>query len=482
MTKTLRLVLLPLAVVSGLVGDSAQASAQIGNVGIGTTSPQSKLHTVGGVRHDTLAGAGNRLVMADAQGRIFAPIGVPSNATHVAIPDNGCGASNGASSSITVTGMAAPVSSANIKVRLDISHTLNVELIVWLISPVGDTLNLLFTNGGVGNGFSNTIFWDGASGFVPSSSGPAITGTYKPSGFMGAYCGMDADVGSFGAMGGGSIVPNGTWTLRLYDAAGFDVGNLNSWNISFEEGDPAVPTAGFTNNALLKGGQGTVKNSSIYEVNGNLGIGTSTPAVKLHAISSASTTAYFNSTAGDPDGVVQINVPANNTSCANCSEFIQFLEAGSMLGSISANLISNTVSYNTTSDRRLKENISDTRFGLQDLMKIQVKDYNFKGADKTARVTGVMAQDLFIIYPDAVKSGDEGEKVKNAWGVDYGKLTPLLIKAVQEQQAQIEALKNENAELRKKERDYAELAVQVKEMQQMLGVEPKTVGSKVGSR
>jgi len=30
---------------------------------------------------------------------------------------------------------------------------------------------------------------------------------------------------------------------------------------------------------------------------------------------------------------------------------------------------------------------------------------------------------------------------ENPWGVDYGKITPLLVKAIQEQQAEIEALK-----------------------------------------
>jgi hypothetical protein len=41
--------------------------------------------------------------------------------------------------------------------------------------------------------------------------------------------------------------------------------------------------------------------------------------------------------------------------------------------------------------------------------------------------------------PWAVSEGGENEK-ENPWGVDYGKLTPVLVKAIQEQQTIIESL------------------------------------------
>jgi len=43
-----------------------------GNVGIGTTSPSTQLHTTGGIRFQSLAGTGNRFVMADASGNLSA--------------------------------------------------------------------------------------------------------------------------------------------------------------------------------------------------------------------------------------------------------------------------------------------------------------------------------------------------------------------------------------------------------------------------
>ena len=75
-----------------------------------------------------------------------------------------------------------------------------------------------------------------------------------------------------------------------------------------------------------------------------------------------------------------------------------------------------------------------------DLMKVEVVNYNFK-ADKTkTTTTGFIAQDLYKIFPDAVTVGGENVTEK-PWTVDYGKVTPLLVKAIQDQQKEIASLK-----------------------------------------
>ena len=107
-----------------------------------------------------------------------------------------------------------------------------------------------------------------------------------------------------------------------------------------------------------------------------------------------------------------------------------------VVGSISQNAAS-TVAYNTSSDKRIKENITPTSFGLTDLMKIKVSDFSFITDPNHGKVTGFIAQDLQNIYPDAVTTnGDNGEDAidsgKTPWMVDYGKLTPLLVKSTQE--------------------------------------------------
>jgi hypothetical protein len=82
-----------------------------------------------------------------------------------------------------------------------------------------------------------------------------------------------------------------------------------------------------------------------------------------------------------------------------------------------------SVAYNTTSDKRLKTNIRDTKFGLRAVNKIEVKDYNFIGSKEEQ--TGFLAQQLYEVFPEAVAKGGDDPKTR-PWMVDYGRVTPLL--------------------------------------------------------
>jgi hypothetical protein len=92
-----------------------------------------------------------------------------------------------------------------------------------------------------------------------------------------------------------------------------------------------------------------------------------------------------------------------------------------------------SVSYNTTSDKRIKQNISSTKYQIDDLLKIKIIDFNFIGEEKIS--TGMIAQELIDIYPLAVSKGKDD---KDMLGIDYGKLTPLIIKALQDLKLKID--------------------------------------------
>jgi hypothetical protein len=104
--------------------------------------------------------------------------------------------------------------------------------------------------------------------------------------------------------------------------------------------------------------------------------------------------------------------------------------------------------YNTSSDRRLKENIAqaDDAGALVDAIQIVKHDWKVGGHTRY----GVIAQDLYEIVPEAVAKGDEGDEIEKTWGVDYSKLVPILVKAMQEQQEQIKALQDKVAALETK--------------------------------
>jgi hypothetical protein len=61
------------------------------------------------------------------------------------------------------------------------------------------------------------------------------------------------------------------------------------------------------------------------------------------------------------------------------------------------------------------------------------------------REKGFYAQEMFLVCPGVVSIGsdeltDDGS-IKTPWGIDYGKLTPVLVKAIQELKAELDVAK-----------------------------------------
>ena len=114
----------------------------------------------------------------------------------------------------------------------------------------------------------------------------------------------------------------------------------------------------------------------------------------------------------------------------NMLRFLNYL--GAAVGGVYS---SNTAtSYNTSSDYRLKEDLQDFA-GLDMVSKIPV--YDFKWKSDESRSYGVMAHELQEVLPDAVSGEKDAEEMQ---GVDYSKIVPLLIKSIQELTAKVERL------------------------------------------
>ena len=97
-------------------------------------------------------------------------------------------------------------------------------------------------------------------------------------------------------------------------------------------------------------------------------------------------------------------------------------------------------SYGSTSDRRLKENIVDARPALPELEKLRMREFSWisDGLD-TADLCGVVAQEVLEAggYYGGHFIKENGEGYYSAY---YSQLVPMLVKAVQELNAKIEAL------------------------------------------
>ena len=119
-----------------------------------------------------------------------------------------------------------------------------------------------------------------------------------------------------------------------------------------------------------------------------------------------------------------------------------------------------------TSDLNLKKNIEPLSYGLNEILKLETISYNWKENKKgktiipeklQERKIGFSAQQLLEVLPETVNthswvaSDEDGnfKRIKNKnLGVFYSDIIPVTVKAIQEQQVQIEQLKSEVSDLK----------------------------------
>ncbi len=156
------------------------------------------------------------------------------NGTGGGIPDNGIQTCF----PVTVTGLPTALNAANglTQVCINITHTYDADLDIFLVSPNGGALELVTDVGGANNNFQTTCFTATAGTAVTAGSAP-FNGTYRPEGSF-ANC---INVGVNG---------NGTWYLCITDDSGGDVGTLNSWSVTFGAGGAIGATPGCNLNAI----------------------------------------------------------------------------------------------------------------------------------------------------------------------------------------------------------------------------------------
>jgi hypothetical protein len=134
------------------------------------------------------------------------------------------------------------------------------------------------------------------------------------------------------------------------------------------------------------------------------------------------------------------------TNCNNTSSYPLILTTGGaqkleMYGN--GNIANVNNSYGALSDIKLKENIVDATPKLADLMRVKIRNYNLIG--DTTKQIGVVAQELETVFPAMIdespdRDGESGNLSTVTKSVKYSVFVPMLIKAIQEQQALITTL------------------------------------------
>ncbi len=178
-----------------------------------------------------------------------------------------------------------------------------------------------------------------------------------------------------------------------------------------------------------------------------VGIGTTSPSSKLHVYTGTDISM-------DASGNGQVRVEGNgyalgialNASGAfiyqnSSARFMAFgnneTEQVRLTTGGALHVVNDVVAFSSTpSDQKLKTNVKDIEYGLDTIMKLNPKQYDWK--EDNRHDIGFIAQEVEEVIPEIVKDNEWfDDKIKT---LDYEKLTAVLIKAVQEQQQQINKL------------------------------------------
>ena len=103
----------------------------------------------------------------------------------------------------------------DINVTINLNHTWNSDLDIFLTGPDGTVVELSTDNGDSSDNYIDTVFDDDAATPITDGDGP-FTGSFQPEGSLSDFNGLSS---------------LGDWTLEITDDAAGDDGDFNSWSL-----------------------------------------------------------------------------------------------------------------------------------------------------------------------------------------------------------------------------------------------------------
>ena len=249
-------------------------------------------------------------------------------------------------------------------------------------------------------------------------------------------------IDSSGRVGIGTTVPSTTLSIQSSGANGIDLKSDSA--ASTNSGRLFFSTSAGTNSIMSVSGNLTFRSGSIA--------GGSTGTERMRIDSSGNvlvgTTSPLSFGSNSTEGVMLEPNTLVASRAHNGALYLQrsgsdggiayFYRDQASVGNIS--VTGSATSYNTSSDYRLKDVTGSAR-GLEVINELNPVSYNWKADGKADE--GLIAQEVLNVVPNAV-SGSEEEMYQ----MDYSKLVVHLVAGMKEQQAQIEALQSEINELK----------------------------------
>ena len=236
-----------------------------------------------------------------------------------------------------------------------------------------------------------------------------------------------------------------------------DSGNDGIGKIDYDHNDNSIS---FTTNASTRA---SIDSSGVFKVNSRM-------FVDGQIDSNAKINVMFG---GDNENGMQFSDKDGATN----GKFLGFSRdgtstssQGTQIGTITRNSSSDAVSYNTSSDYRLKDGIVNKTDGIEKLKQLQPRKFYWKSDSDKTLVDGFLAHEVSSIVPESISGEKDAMAVETRYtaedsetqgespskkignpktysstkidpqGIDQSKLVPLLTAALKESIAKIEAL------------------------------------------
>jgi subtilisin-like proprotein convertase family protein len=245
----------------------------------------------------SLTGNSKRVLFIDDYGNLTTSHSTPttfnSTINNVILPNTFCG---GITNTITASSLPTNLTGANISVKVNLNAIYTSEVIINLISPSGQKINLFNVNSsyyGFNAPLIDMIFTDKANDKPQFQDNANYTGAYQPNGNYYPGCGSACPVSSLSSFGTGNF--NGVWTLQVASQISSNAATLLNWSISFDEPNSGTTattflqginsgglSGGITNSILKYASATSATNSIIFDNGTNIGIGNSNPNTKFH--------------------------------------------------------------------------------------------------------------------------------------------------------------------------------------------------------
>ncbi len=318
---------------------------------------------------------------------------------------------------LRVDSISPKVGSSTVGFNNPISVTSSTQTAATVISTNGARINYSSGSSTWRTGFedttTNNFIIDNGAGTTKLSLTP--TGNLTIAGTFNAVGGIVAGAGGLVGNLTGNVTGNVTGTVS-------SLSNHTTDNLA--EGTNRL----YFTNARARN---AISASGILSYDSATGVMTLTNSTVRALLSAGTGVTYDNTT-----GIISIGQAVATTSNVT---FANLTTTGTITstGAISSN--GDVTAFASSSDIRKKENINRIDNALEKVVRVGGYTYNFIGDDR--RITGVIAQEIETILPEAVYEIDDPKFGSKTKAVRYGNIVGLLIEAIKELKSELDSIK-----------------------------------------